>query len=129
MKKIKFVWRDRDCYVNNMYVGYVHPFLGKDFGKWKINTITKSVFLGGKYDDEESARNAVESALTDWYSGIEFLHDEIPKGNLCDTCSLDFITCPTKFIRYGDDVNPNATGDEADRVVICGTHEERKVQP
>lgn len=40
----------------------------------------------------------------------------------CDTCALDFATCESKEVVFAIDLNPDATGAEADRVVTCGAY-------
>ena len=40
----------------------------------------------------------------------------------CDTCSLEFATCESTAVVFGIDHNPEATGKEADRVVLCGAY-------
>lgn len=38
----------------------------------------------------------------------------------CDSCSLEFATCESGQVVFGIDIDPDATGKEADRVVTCG---------
>ena len=40
----------------------------------------------------------------------------------CDSCSLEFATCESTAVVFGIDHNPEATGKEADRVVLCGAY-------
>lgn len=37
----------------------------------------------------------------------------------CDTCSLEFATCESGQVVFGIDIDPDATGKEADRVISC----------
>lgn len=39
----------------------------------------------------------------------------------CDTCSLEFATCESGSVVFGIDIDPDATGKEADRVISCGS--------
>ncbi len=41
----------------------------------------------------------------------------------CNSCSKDFYTCDSGKATFGIDLNPNATGDDADLVVECDAYE------
>jgi len=40
----------------------------------------------------------------------------------CDSCSLEYATCAATTVKFGIDVNPEATGAEADRVLSCSSY-------
>lgn len=45
------------------------------------------------------------------------------KKHLCDTCKTEFATCGNWNITWGIDLNPEATGADADTVLKCDGYE------
>lgn len=48
--------------------------------------------------------------------------------HLCYTCKHDFPTCKNTKIKWGIDVNPEARGAEADKVLECDGYENDPVK-
>ncbi len=43
--------------------------------------------------------------------------------NKCDTCKNEFATCHPVDIQFGIDLDPTATGADADIVLECGAYQ------
>ena len=46
--------------------------------------------------------------------------------HLCDSCTLEFATCPASGIVFGIDRDPSLRGKDADVVLECGSHSKRQ---
>jgi hypothetical protein len=49
--------------------------------------------------------------------------------NLCDTCRLEFATCPAFNVIFGIDRNPDLRGAEADAVLECLSYKPNALAP
>ena len=69
--------------------------------------------------EQSEGQNLIDDAFEPVVEIIkEVLADD--GSHKCDTCSLEFATCKSTQVVFGIDIDPNATGKEADRVVTCG---------
>jgi len=45
--------------------------------------------------------------------------------HLCDSCALDFPTCPAGWVLFSTDIDPSLRGADADRILECDAYERR----
>lgn len=69
--------------------------------------------------EQSEGQNLIDEAIE---PAIEIIKEALEDdgSHKCDTCSLEFATCESGQVVFGIDIDPNATGKEADRVVTCG---------
>ena len=48
--------------------------------------------------------------------------------HLCDSCALDFLTCPAVHILFGIDIDPSLRGADADRIHECDAYERKETK-